>query len=124
MQLGFCRSLPCGSLSCAYQTGNMACCSAGFLSGCAISGALLITKTEPTKVGRLLLYISTVTASQKGGEDITFLCHSTIAIEQACPAICSRRHGSKRCAPLVNRLHDAGMMCNLDSVRLGSHLSK
>ena len=30
MQLGFCRILPCGSLSCAYQTGNMACCSAGF----------------------------------------------------------------------------------------------
>ena len=73
------------------------------LSGCAISGALLITKTEPTKVGHLTLYISTVTASQEGGKDITFHCHSTIAVEQACPAACGRCHVSKYCAAVVDR---------------------
>ncbi|CAK0787323.1 hypothetical protein CVIRNUC_010541 [Coccomyxa viridis] len=51
-------------------------------TGFGTPGALLITKTEPTKVGHLTLYISTVTASQEGGKDITFHCHSTIAVEQ------------------------------------------
>ena len=94
------------------------------LSKCAIAGALLITKTEPTKVGHLTFYISTVTASQKDGEEITFHCHSTIAVEQACPATCGRHYRSKYCAAVVDCSHDAGVLRNSGSLRPESQLSK
>ena len=75
-------------------------------------------------MGRLTLYISTVTASQKGGEDITFHCHSTIAAEQACSTTCGRCHGSKYCAAVADRSLGAAMLRKLGSLRPGSHTKR